>query len=251
MDIKPIETKYKGYRFRSRLEARWAVFFDEMGIEYQYEPEGFEVDGMRYLPDFYLPDSNKYVEVKGSLEQFKKDYPKMEACFRHNATPISNGLIIVSDIPDSTKEGVPIFPMFSGDDSPNGMQFEGATFILVWVEKENNYEPWVGVDSFDCANLAFRDLYCWCYERGNRDDYYLEGLPKDFSLEPNWALPLRPRFTEGYSRTMAAYEKARSARFEHGEHGEGAEFEKKHGVKLDNMFEGLRKKYLKEEERRS
>ena len=26
--IKPIETKYNGYRFRSRLEARWAVFFD-------------------------------------------------------------------------------------------------------------------------------------------------------------------------------------------------------------------------------
>ena len=28
MEIKPIETHYKGYRFRSRLEARWAVFFD-------------------------------------------------------------------------------------------------------------------------------------------------------------------------------------------------------------------------------
>lgn len=25
-----IETEYKGYRFRSRLEARWAVFFDTL-----------------------------------------------------------------------------------------------------------------------------------------------------------------------------------------------------------------------------
>lgn len=25
--IKPIETIYNGYHFRSRLEARWAVFF--------------------------------------------------------------------------------------------------------------------------------------------------------------------------------------------------------------------------------
>lgn len=38
-DIKPIETIYNGYRFRSRLEARWAVFFDALGVEYQYEPE--------------------------------------------------------------------------------------------------------------------------------------------------------------------------------------------------------------------
>ena len=33
MEIKAIETIYNGYKFRSRLEARWAVFFDEAGIE--------------------------------------------------------------------------------------------------------------------------------------------------------------------------------------------------------------------------
>ena len=67
MGIKPIETEYNGYRFRSRLEARWAVFFDEAGIEYQYEPEGFELDnGVRYLPDFYLPWFRCYVEIKNA-----------------------------------------------------------------------------------------------------------------------------------------------------------------------------------------
>ena len=35
--IKAIETIYNGYRFRSRLEARWAVFFDEMGIKYEWQ----------------------------------------------------------------------------------------------------------------------------------------------------------------------------------------------------------------------
>ena len=61
----PIETEYKGYRFRSRLEARWAVFFDMMGIYYVYEPEGFELeDGTKYLPDFYFPDQDTYGEVK-------------------------------------------------------------------------------------------------------------------------------------------------------------------------------------------
>lgn len=53
--MRAIETRYKGYRFRSRLEARWAVFFDALGIEWEYEPEGYELsDGERYLPDFEL-----------------------------------------------------------------------------------------------------------------------------------------------------------------------------------------------------
>lgn len=66
MSAKAIETIYNGYKFRSRLEARWAVFFDECGIEYQYEPEGFDLgDGYYYLPDFYLPEQDIWIEIKG------------------------------------------------------------------------------------------------------------------------------------------------------------------------------------------
>ena len=53
--INAIETFYKGYRFRSRLEARWAVFFDALGVEYEYEPQGFVLpSGKHYLPDFKI-----------------------------------------------------------------------------------------------------------------------------------------------------------------------------------------------------
>ena len=31
-EIKAIQTEYNGYLFRSRLEARWAVFFDACGV---------------------------------------------------------------------------------------------------------------------------------------------------------------------------------------------------------------------------
>lgn len=63
--IKAIETSYKGYRFRSRLEAKWAVFFDALGVKWDYEPEGFEFGGgVRYLPDFWLPGLGIWVEVK-------------------------------------------------------------------------------------------------------------------------------------------------------------------------------------------
>ena len=60
-EFKAIQTEYKGYLFRSRLEARWAVFFDAMGIEWEYEPEGIVLsDGTNYLPDFYLPHFHCY-----------------------------------------------------------------------------------------------------------------------------------------------------------------------------------------------
>lgn len=63
--MKPIETRYKRCRFRSRLEARWAVYFDAIGLEWEYEKEGFEFeDGTRYLPDFWLPQVNMWAEVK-------------------------------------------------------------------------------------------------------------------------------------------------------------------------------------------
>ena len=50
--LQAIETKYNGFLFRSRLEARWATFFDVMGIKYEYEPEGFKTKCGYYLPDF-------------------------------------------------------------------------------------------------------------------------------------------------------------------------------------------------------
>lgn len=63
--MKAIETIYHGYRFRSRLEARWAVFFDALGFGWTYEPEGYELpSGLRYLPDFSFQDWNLICEVK-------------------------------------------------------------------------------------------------------------------------------------------------------------------------------------------
>lgn len=65
MAIKPIQTRVYGHRFRSRLEARWAVAFTSARIQWQYEPEGFDLgDQGLYLPDFWLPQVNMWAEVK-------------------------------------------------------------------------------------------------------------------------------------------------------------------------------------------
>lgn len=84
--IKPIETRYAGCRFRSRLEARWAVFFDALGIEWQYEPEGYIVAGKPYLPDFWLPGLKLWVEVKGVIDQPTLDH-LLEATDPANGLP--------------------------------------------------------------------------------------------------------------------------------------------------------------------
>lgn len=81
--IKAIETKYRGYRFRSRLEARWAVFFDALDIAWEYEKEGFDLGKHgHYLPDFWLPDINAWIEIKGQKAS-DQEIAKCRAFKRH------------------------------------------------------------------------------------------------------------------------------------------------------------------------
>lgn len=64
--IEAIKTTYRSIRYKSRLEARTAVFFYCLGLNFEYEPELFEFsNGLWYLPDFYLPDFKMWVEIKG------------------------------------------------------------------------------------------------------------------------------------------------------------------------------------------
>jgi hypothetical protein len=62
--IPVIPTHYAGCYFRSRLEARWAVVFDTLGIRWEYELEGYALPSGWYLPDFWLPDFKFWVEIK-------------------------------------------------------------------------------------------------------------------------------------------------------------------------------------------
>ena len=58
---------YRGTRFRSRLEARWAAFFDALNWEWAYEP----IDLDWYIPDFILrfPHAPVVVEVKPDMDR--------------------------------------------------------------------------------------------------------------------------------------------------------------------------------------
>lgn len=74
--IKSISTIYNGVSFRSKLEAKWAEFFDSIGMNWISEVEGYRFsDGTKYLPDFWLQDCRTYFEVKVPLNE--KDMTKM------------------------------------------------------------------------------------------------------------------------------------------------------------------------------
>jgi len=112
--IKAIETIYPwpdGTRFRSRLEARWAIVLDRLDISWQYEAQGYEFDGTRYLPDFYLPDWDMYIEVKGTYPQFA-DVLKATLFAYHRQRPV---LVCHSPL----KELWPMY-LLHGDKDPVG-----------------------------------------------------------------------------------------------------------------------------------
>lgn len=112
-EIKVIPTEYNGCRFRSRTEARWAVFFDACGVKWEYEPEGFNLNGLWYLPDFLLHDvcfvdgnsgmsHDLFVEIKGNP---KEEDGKKVYGLRHAPAVINcddcckNAIVVLGNIP--------------------------------------------------------------------------------------------------------------------------------------------------------
>lgn len=217
-EIKPIETFYKGYRFRSRLEARWAVFFDSMGIEYQYEPEGFEIDlndgeKIFYLPDFYLPNEGCYVEVKGTDNALRADGRKIAFAIDWNSTPCSDGLLILGDIPDPTKIGWGNIPMFSFLYNNKGIVHVFATFMPTNV---------------CCGKRLIRGsreiiLRLYSYDDEDFSDAYAEeDIPRQASTKCWWSKDTLRSYgfndpSKFVYKLTQSYAKARQARFEHGE----------------------------------
>ncbi len=76
-----------GVYFRSKFEANVARYFNFLNVQWQYELKEFEFPlnrGIRfYTPDFYLPETDRWIEVKGwfdreslvRLKRFKRYYP--------------------------------------------------------------------------------------------------------------------------------------------------------------------------------
>lgn len=66
--LRALPTIYEGQRFRSRLEARWSIYLDALSVPFQYEAEALEMDGLVYVPDFFLPSFPAWLEIKGEIK---------------------------------------------------------------------------------------------------------------------------------------------------------------------------------------
>lgn len=81
--VRALETKYDGYHFRSRIEARWAMFFKLCGVKYEYEKEGYELSkGNWYLCDFWLNTDQAWVEIKGAYPN-RSEIAKLRLLAQH------------------------------------------------------------------------------------------------------------------------------------------------------------------------
>jgi hypothetical protein len=204
MTIQPIQTRYAGCHFRSRTEARWAVFFSEMGIDWQYEVQGFVIrtrDGTRpYLPDFYLPDTGTWVEVKGSETAFRKDVPVYAHAVADGQLPglddPSAGLLCLGPIPeeydcDYDHGSIPLHLYLKKVGHTTAAHW--AAFVPMGVESQLEWRS--GVSPPDLPDLGSQGF-----------------------LEPFEAMS--GFLSRGDERSLhAAYRAARSARFEHGQSG--------------------------------
>lgn len=112
--MKAIETQFKGILYRSRTEARWAVFMDALKFPFVYEPEGFDLkqDGW-YIPDFWLPSIETFMEIKPEIMVHGRGSPTSALC-------------------KSTKKNVITF--FGMPELPEYNEPQGAGTLDIWSD---------------------------------------------------------------------------------------------------------------------
>lgn len=184
--IKAIETVYNGYRFRSRLEARWAVFFTHLGLIYQYEPEGYDLSGIWYLPDFWLPALDCWVEVKAQ-EPTEEEVHKAKLL----GETTCHKAVIVWQEGDIGEYALP----------EDWSRLPGDGYWLVWPHWGNFYQ-FCFCESCGAVGLEFEG-------RSDRMKCKTNGCEKSLHGDKGRNFD--------HPRLVAAYTAARQARFEHGE----------------------------------
>jgi len=74
--------KYKDSNMKSTWEFVYAKYLDRNNVEWKYELKTFDLGTTTYTPDFYLPETDEYIEIKGiwykdariKFNLFKKQY---------------------------------------------------------------------------------------------------------------------------------------------------------------------------------
>lgn len=201
--MEAIETKYNGYRFRSRLEARWAVFFDALGVGYEYEPEGYDIGGQWYLPDFYIPSLDVFLEIKPlGLNEYIMD--KAEMTCRKFRDETNQGIIMRFGSPSDSVYSR--FYGFSYETEEGTGNFDAHSFFCL----DDNLNLHIAIQFHD--PVFSRGYIC---TRPHQKNERVGQVFFEDAKDQNYPL--------GWGTTCMYFEEARirsrQARFEHGEKG--------------------------------
>lgn len=141
MTPNPIPTPHGGVLFRSRLEARWAIFFDTLGLKWEYETQGFVSEGQRYLPDFavFAALGTLWAEIKPKWDNDPGGVERWRRFARSRPQP-SRAVLLV---------GVPAAEMrilvIGGDDDAGDLRNAS------WEDDTQQWRPCPGGHHFDLA----------------------------------------------------------------------------------------------------
>jgi hypothetical protein len=95
--LRAIPTRYGDVEFRSKLEANVAACLDAAGVEWSYEQEGYDLAGVWYLPDFWLPRARQFVEVKGQVDDPSIEKPEALAAALGSAWGEAPRVVLVTN----------------------------------------------------------------------------------------------------------------------------------------------------------
>ncbi|MCU1613735.1 MAG: hypothetical protein JWO98_1275 [Frankiales bacterium] len=237
--IQAIETRYAGCRFRSRLEARWAVFFETLGIPWEYEPQGYMVNGTPYLPDFLVYPNTEFafwLEIKGVFPS-EDELAKARGLAEGSGIPAYVYWAKLEPpapdfaLTDSTYHGSPINRYAWTNESgwrsyyaklppPWQLELTPTSFRFNPSGKAEKAESgfWWWTDCPHCgrALIKLNGQVGWCPSFDGRNSNSRPGAWPGKTWPVNGTYP---RFAHRTQRLLAAYTAARSARFEHGESG--------------------------------
>jgi hypothetical protein len=202
--MKAIQTIYKNYRFRSRLEARWAYFFDLLKVKWEYEPQGFDIDGEWYLPDFKVTSPQGIVywyEIKPSDAPESEKLKKFKQAYENK---------IQNDWAGTIQEIVS-FETLCGD--PYCVLFEQKTKQLCpRCGGLSAGKPW----EFDLSEIA---IYCTpCdFDTSTGRHPARRGLLGEYAFHKGDLVFTEDEWNEIFTFVELDAKQARQARFEHGE----------------------------------
>jgi hypothetical protein len=129
--ITAIPTDYNGCRFRSRLEAKWACFFDIMRWKWEYEP--FDLNG--WIPDFALLGVGSAILVEVKPLFFRGEEPILaqtqEKIKRATQNLPYEVLLVGATFPEPKDDYFTLGYLYDPDQNWGGEQWDKA-FVLAY-----------------------------------------------------------------------------------------------------------------------